>query len=302
MKKLIAILILLATVKVYSQQVPLYSQYMFGKYPYNPAVAGSDDRFIATLGYRNQWMGFEGAPVTGLFTFQGPLSGGSNTGAMIYHDKTGSMERLGAMPGYTYRVFLDSDLSLSFGIQAGIIQYVVNGDELTTKEPNDPVVPTVKSKAMFGDASFGMYLKGEQFYFGLAIPQLLNGSVSLTSDFQSVHDGLLQRHLFAMGGFEIESSENFSIEPSVLLKATQAAPIQLDINCRFIFHNMWWLGATYRSRAAVSVLAGLEVSETVFLGYAYDISTNEISKVSNGCHEIFLGVKFKEKQRSNRYY
>jgi len=302
MKKIIVILILLASIKAYSQQVPLYSQYMFGKYPYNPAVAGSDDRFIATLGYRNQWTGFEGAPVTGLFTVQGPLGGGSNTGLMIYSDVTGSVERMGVMPGYTYRVFIDREITLSFGLQAGIIQYVLHGDELTTKEPNDPVVPTVKSSAMFGDASFGMYLKSDLFYFGIAVPQLLNGSVSLSSDFQSVQDGLLRRHVFAMGGLNLESSENFKVEPSVLLKATQAAPMQLDINCKFVFHQMWWLGASYRTRAAISLLAGIEISDMLFLGYAYDISTNEMSKVSNGSHEVFLGLKFKEKQRSNKFY
>lgn len=303
MKKIIFLIIFLITVQAEAQQVALYSQYMFGSYPYNPAVAGSDNRFVATLGYRNQWMGFEGAPVTGLFTLQGPLgSGSSNIGALVYHDQTGAMERLCAMPGYTYRVFLDKKTSLSFGLQAGIIQFVLNGDEMTTKESNDPAVPTVKSKALFGDASFGIYLKGEKYYFGMAVPQLLNGAVSLTSDFSRVQSGLLQRHLFAMGGLDLTVSDNFAIQPSVLLKATQAAPLQVDVNCKFLFHDMWWLGATYRSRAAVSFLAGLEISKMVFIGYAFDLSTNEISRVSNGSHEVFLGFKFKERRKSNQFF
>jgi len=302
MKKILVLLIILITVQASAQQVSLYSQYMFENYPYNPAIAGSDNRFIATLGYRNQWMGFDGAPVTGLFAIHGPLGGGSNIGALVYHDKAGSMERLGIMPGYAYRVFLNKELSLSFGLQAGIIQYVINGDEMTTTVTNDPVVPTIRSKALFGDASFGMYLKGENFYLGMAIPQLLNGSVALSSDFNHVNDGLLQRHLFAMGGLNLEVSDNFQIEPSLLLKATQAAPMQLDVNCKFLFHKMWWLGASYRSRAAVSFLAGIEISDMVFLGYAYDLSTNEIARVSDGSHEIFLGFKFKERAASNKYY
>lgn len=302
MKKIIIMLIVLSSIKSFSQQVPLYSQYMFSKYPYNPAVAGSDDCFIATLGYRNQWTGFEGAPVTGLFSVQGPLGGGSSIGAMLYSDQLGATERLGAMPGYSYRVFLDRDLSLSFGIQAGIIQYVVNGDELTTREPDDPAVPVVKSKAMFGDASFGVFLKGKSYYLGLSVPQLLNGSVSLSSDFQTLQDGLLKRHLFAMGGVTIDAGENLSIEPSLLLKSVQAAPIQLDVNCRFVFHKMWWIGATYRTRSAVAILAGFDISDLVFLGYSFDYSTNEISSVSDGSHEIFIGIKFKEKEKGNSFF
>lgn len=302
MKKIIFLFLLFIVWKSYGQQIPLYSQYMFTKYPYNSAIAGSDDRFILTLGYRNQWTGFEGAPVTGLFTAQGPLGGGNSIGAVVFSDRTGSMERMSVMPGYAYRVFLNKDITLSFGLQAGIIQYVIHGDELTTREPNDPVVPTVSSKAMFGDASFGVFLKGKTFYLGLSVPQLLNGAVSLSSDFQNVHDQLLQRHLFAMGGINIEASDNMMIEPSVLLKTVQAAPIQLDINLKFVFHNMWWIGASYRSRSAVALLAGLDISDVFFMGYAFDYATNEMNKVSPSSHEIMLGVKFKEKKRSSNFY
>jgi type IX secretion system PorP/SprF family membrane protein len=290
------------TISGFAQQVPLYSQYLFSKYPYNPAVAGSDNRFVGTLGYRNQWMGFEGAPSTALLTFHGPLGSGNAIGAVIYGDKLGASERIGIMPGYSYTVSFDEDLKLSFGLQVGIIQHVLNGDEMTTKEQNDPSVPLGKSNFLYGDASFGVFLKSKSYYVGLSVPQLLNGSALLSSNFQNIGNGLVKRHLFAMGGVKIDVSDEFFIEPSLLLKSVQAAPLQLDVNCRFAFHKLWWVGLTYRTRASVALFAGIDVSDKVFMGYSFDYPTNEMRTVSDGSHEVFLGFKFNEKKRSGTFY
>lgn len=304
MRKLIFILLIgfFTAISGFAQQVPLYSQYLFSKYPYNPAVAGSDNRFVATLGYRNQWMGFEGAPTTALLTFQGPLGSGNAIGAVVYGDKLGVSERVGIMPGYSYTVSFHKGIKLSFGLQAGIIQHVLNGDEMTTNVANDPSVPLGRSKFLYGDASFGVFLKSKSYYLGVSVPQLLNGSALLSSDFQNMGNGLLKRHLFAMGGVKIDVSDDFYIEPSLLFKSVQAAPLQLDVNCRFAFHKLWWVGLTYRTRAAVALFAGLDISDKVFLGYSFDYPTNEMRTVSDGSHEVFLGFKFNEKPQSVSFY
>ena len=41
----------------FAQQIPLFSQYQFNKYIYNPAVAGSDEFIDARLIQRYQWRG-----------------------------------------------------------------------------------------------------------------------------------------------------------------------------------------------------------------------------------------------------
>ena len=71
MKKLVFILILLALQQISaSQQLPLFSQYLYNKFLINPAHAGSDGYTSFNLTVREQWMGYEGAPRTYSLSWQ----------------------------------------------------------------------------------------------------------------------------------------------------------------------------------------------------------------------------------------
>jgi type IX secretion system PorP/SprF family membrane protein len=52
----------------YSQQVPLYSQYIWNAYLINPAIGGAENFLDLKAGYRTQWVGLEGSPNTFFLT------------------------------------------------------------------------------------------------------------------------------------------------------------------------------------------------------------------------------------------
>lgn len=54
----------------FSQQVPLYSQYMLNGFLLNPAVAGSEGYTAVNLTAREQWIGLNEAPRTYALSFQ----------------------------------------------------------------------------------------------------------------------------------------------------------------------------------------------------------------------------------------
>ncbi len=56
-----------------AQQVPQYSQYIWNNYLINPAVAGAENYIEGKAGYRDQWVGLEGAPRTLFLTIQGQI-------------------------------------------------------------------------------------------------------------------------------------------------------------------------------------------------------------------------------------
>ncbi|MBA7682228.1 hypothetical protein ES703_90575 [subsurface metagenome] len=56
------LLFLIVPYKLFSQQQPLYSQFTFNKYLFNPAVAGSEQTTIIKATAYEQWVGFKGAP------------------------------------------------------------------------------------------------------------------------------------------------------------------------------------------------------------------------------------------------
>src|SRR3954464_3124639 len=89
MKRLFTAIVLISlTTLAFAQQDPQFSQNMFNRLYTNPAVAGSNDAICANLLYRTQWVGFEGAPKTGVFGVEAPI-GKFGAGLSVATDKLG---------------------------------------------------------------------------------------------------------------------------------------------------------------------------------------------------------------------
>ena len=59
-----------------AQHDPQYSQFMFNKILYNPGFTGIDEVLNASFMGRNQWMGFDGQPVTQSVCVDAPIPTG----------------------------------------------------------------------------------------------------------------------------------------------------------------------------------------------------------------------------------
>src|SRR5688572_2763187 len=74
MKKLyILFSLLLYTSAIKAQQKPQFSQYMINNYLLNPAVTGIEDYTNIKMGFRQQWIGLEGAPKSYYITGHGAI-------------------------------------------------------------------------------------------------------------------------------------------------------------------------------------------------------------------------------------
>ena len=58
---------------LFAQQKPQYTQYVFNNLLLNPAVTGIENYTDVKAGYRTQWTGLSGAPVTSYLTVDAPL-------------------------------------------------------------------------------------------------------------------------------------------------------------------------------------------------------------------------------------
>src|ERR1700752_1646638 len=91
----LSLLLLICGTKLFSQQLPLFTNYLFNAYAFNPAVQ-------ANMNYRNQWTGFDGAPKTYMASIYGPFRKSKKVaiGGMISTDVTGLLQRTGGY--FTY--------------------------------------------------------------------------------------------------------------------------------------------------------------------------------------------------------
>ena len=289
MKKLLTALMILTASTLFAQQDPLFSQYMFNKLAVNPGYAGSRELLSVDALYRNQWVNIDGAPKTISASIHSPLNNPHLAlGLNAYNDKIGPMMYNGALATFAYRILFPKG-KLSFGIQAGFKYSGINYNIINSRDVTDPFLVYQVKKKFAPDASFGVYYYSDKFYAGLSSRQLIQNETVIVKDSagNSQFTKLLT-HFYGMTGVAIPISDNVVFRPSLLVKYVKNAPPQLDLNASFLFANTLWLGASYRTERAVSLITEINIAQNFRIGYSYDIWFNELRSYNKGSHEIRL--------------
>jgi len=294
---LLLIWISVSCTALYSQQDPMFTHYTENMLGLNPAYAGSRDALTATLIYRSQWNGFEGAPVTQVASVHSPIPDQRhNLGLTIINDKIEPSHNTSLFVDYAYRFNVTEFSTLAFGLKVGFNSLSSNLTELLldpTQAPDESFLGKLNNEFK-PNVGFGAYYSRDRFYAGFAIPKLFesdyvyHGQNVLSSVFRE------RRHYYLMSGGVYTLSEDFELKPSTLIKVTPGAPIQMDLTVGLIITEYLTIGAMYRTGDAFGALAGLDVARKFFVGYSYDWSlTNKTSRYNNGSHEILLRYDFK---------
>jgi type IX secretion system PorP/SprF family membrane protein len=307
MKKLIIILtLIISATGLKAQQEPMLSQYMFNGLFLNPAYAGSHDNFGATMLYRKQWAGFKGAPQTAIASVDGPLLNHKmGLGLVISNDCIGVTSQTDVYANYSYHIRTGNTGHLSFGLKAGFSQYSANLKDLVYWDQEDKVFMDNRSSAMLFKAGFGMYYYAPRFYAGVSIPTLLAYDPTRYFSFDAHMSTNVRRHYFVTSGYIFNLSPDFMLKPSVLLKYEPTAPFEADLNLNLLYKQRYWLGFSYRTGDAVVIMAELQATKRLRIGYAYDMTLSELNNYSFGTHEIMLGYEFGKdlmKIKTPRYF
>lgn len=274
-----------------AQQIPLYSQYNFNEYLYNPAVAGSNDYVDAHLIQRYQWRGITDAPRTFNLNAYGPLASGKmGVGAMVYSDIVGPTRRTGFQGSYSYQLKLNDQMKLGFGLSLGIDQYIIDGTQITLDQSDDPALQNYRGSSYEFNTKFGVYFYGDNYYAGFSIPQLVPDRINI---FESATNmSKIENHYILNGAYKFEIADDFKLEPALLMRWRSPAPVQFDISLWAYYRDMLWLGVTYRTEDAFSFGVGFLYNNSLLIGYSYDYTTSFLSNYTSGSHEIMLGFRF----------
>lgn len=294
MKKRITILIcfiLVVPAGLLSQQLPHFTQFMFNDYVLNPAVAGTKDHYQVRSNSRFQWAGIVDAPQTISLSMNGPhRTRPMGFGGYLYNDVTGPTSRTGLYGTYAYNVAIKGNVRLSMGLSFGIMQNKIDGTEITLHDPNDLAMQGGISSAWVPDASVGFYFYSNDWYAGVSAFQLFSNNLKVYDEKNGLNK--LKGHFFLLGGYRYDINEDFRIEPSLIIKAMSPVPIQIDVNAKVTYVEMVWLGLSYRSRDAASILLGYIHDKRYYFGYSFDFSTSDIRSYNSGSHEIMIGIRF----------
>ena len=277
----------LISLECLAQQDPLYSQYINNPFVINPAYAGLTDNLNLAVSYRSQWNGLEGSPKT--MNANGHISLLDNrmgAGMMIISDQIGNSKVNEVFGVYSYRINLTSDKILSFGLQAGMVNYQIDNSKVTPWDVSDHLFQGnfSETKPSFG---FGAILKNDKFFVGASVPRMLHSTLQT----QGSQATLYTQHFYVMGSYLIFLSEHIRFKPSVLVKAVSGATPSADVNASLIVHENYQAGLLTRNFNTYGIFMQALVMDSFRLGYVYEVPASTSSGLNFTTHEVTLGYR-----------
>lgn len=278
--------LLVSLVSVFAQQDPQISQYMYNPALFNPAYSASKQDLTIFAMYRTQWVGLDGAPKTANLSATSPIGdSGLGMGLHFLNDKIGIMNENMLQIDLSYAIDLNQTYKLAMGIKGTANFLSVDYEKLLIYDPKDPNAQHNINAKFTPNIGAGLMVYSDKSYVGISVPMFLandryNDEIVTT---------MKQRMTFYLvGGHIFELSDSVLFKPAMMVKATEGAPLQLDLTANFLLMDKLTLGAAYRWDASISGLVGFQISDNIMVGYSYDADTNKLAKYNSGTHEIFL--------------
>jgi type IX secretion system PorP/SprF family membrane protein len=281
-------LMMINSVILFAQQDPLSTQYFNNYFLINPAYAGMTKDLNCSAGYRLQWAGFDGSPVT--FNATGNMAVRNNKvglGFSALVDKIGSDKTTEFNAAYSYHIRLDDGgAEMSFGLQAGMINYRSDYSELTV-DPNDPKFKNISElKPNFGA---GVLIRNDNYMISVAMPHLLPQS----HDVGTSATGLYSQNLYIFSSYLVPLSYRVKFKPSILLRSVKDAPVSIDYCFAFKMDESYTIGVFTRNFKNVGFQALLNVGDGLRFGYVFEMPISSSTALNFTSHEVMCGIRLK---------
>lgn len=271
--------------KLLSQQDPQYTQYIYNTMAVNSAYAGQRDALSIIGLYRNQWVGIDGAPKTLSFGIHSPLKNERlGLGLSVVSDEIGPAQEDYVDLNLSYTIPFTESTELSFGLKAGFHNLSTDWSKGMMFDSADAAFS--QNISLFSPTiGAGLYMHSNKWYLGMSIPNFL-----VTEHYDDFRNSIASEsiHYYFIGGYVFDLENRIKLKPAFLLKAVSGAPSIADFSLNALFNDSFTLGVSNRFDESFSGLVGFQLTQTFFLGYAYDYNTSIGTDYTGGTHEIML--------------
>lgn len=288
-----------------AQEEAVFMHYMINPLLINPAAAGFDQtQHNVFMNVRSAWANFPETPNTYSLNYNGPIGRRLGIGAMIYSENIASLSRFRGQLSYAVRFDIE-DLKMSAGLSTEYHVMRLDNNALNNEliEQGDASIEEAMDGLREFDASIGVYGKyTENFYFGVALPNLIRSRLDRINEVESSFNYLVN----IGGAFELPDSK-IKLQPSILAKKVRNVDFQVDLNMLASFLNEQLItGLSYRggTGSSLGIILGTKYNALRFI-YSYDVYLDQFQQYNGGTHEVSINLQFKSGKgnydRSRKY-
>jgi len=275
-----------------------FTQRWFNEALYNPAAVGNSFSTGFFLHSRAQWLGLDKAPVTVGGTFDHySQSLRSGFGVTVVADYIGVRYNYHFRALYAYFVELGNYGILSMGLSGGIFSrgWNIKPDDLENPEDPKPFIYNERTEYT-PDFDFGLEYKGP-FKLGVSVRHI--AAKALSSDLYPP-----DFHIWSYLSSRFNLSSSMSIEPMAAFTwRSNISRFEAGFLLYFFktntlrdYNDRFWVGGVYRTDHNVALLAGINLTSEIRLGYSFDYGFSNIARIANvGTHEVFIAWQFNRK-------
>ncbi|WP_405567898.1 type IX secretion system membrane protein PorP/SprF [Polaribacter sp. Asnod6-C07] len=290
---LILLVVCFLSLKMQSQQVPHYTQYLYNMQIINPAFVGYRAELSASILTRQQWVGVEGAPKTNTFSLNARTRKGLGLGLTVVNDKIGLSETTNLNLDASYTLITSRYSRVALGLKGGFTFF--NNNLFDGITPDSDVYASTTGN--FSNVGFGALFYNRKFYVGFSIPYLLETPQFYIEDNYKKGSLATNPNYFLSSGVLFKLSEDVMFRPSTMVRYTKNLPISVDINTNFLYKDMIEGGLSYRHKSSVSALFSVILNKKFRIGYAYDHRFSTLGG-NLSSHEIMFHIDLNFKRNT----
>lgn len=278
-----------------AQQEAQYTSFVYNKQYFNPATAGARGFASVSAIYRQQWIGFEGAPTSQMVAFGAPvLDDQIGFGLMLNHASKGIVDNVYASMAYNYKIRLSETHSLRLGLQGSLQRWGLDftDQSVRVRDADDASIDLANNFSTWeGNVGVGAYLQlGEYFSAGVSSPHLYSSKIGLDAS-KGDQGARLYPHIYLMAEGSVPLSSKLAFRPAGLFKYVQGAPMDFDVNFGLLYADRVFGGLGYQvggpgGGESVNLMVFYQVTDKIGLGGAYDIGVSELSSREGGTVEV----------------
>lgn len=264
---------------------------------YNPGLTGFSGSSFGSF-VRNQWAGFDGAPVSiflsgefdlGDFTAKDSAGGlGRNAlGMNLYYDQFGAFQDTQIVLSYASRISLTEKVGLRLGLGLNYALSNIDGSRIIADQVDDPII-----NQYFGsyadmrvlDFNAGLVLTHPHYYIGYSAHNISQGKYFISGD--AFMDEFPVEHILQVG-FKNKVSENVAFSTTLMANRYQYNPLNVQVNFKALLYEWVWIGGGHRVNFAHNFQLGFLFSNFTF-GYIYELPMTNAYLLPNTSHEFVL--------------